>query len=117
MSELEFEKGNEELFGMVNDHATPESVAEAEKIAAEEEQKAAMEQEQDWIRKGRELMRVQRRKQNCRLICKVLTCVLVAVLFVAALLDTIWVPVTCYIGLAVCISIGSILIDRHRRGH
>ena len=108
MSEKEFEQGNEELFGVVNSHASDKSKRQAEQVVRklQEEEKASIlahekrENAKSWT------------KRICGLILRMLICTVAAGLFLAALLLPGWVPVLCFAGIAACLVVGAIVIDR-----
>lgn len=115
MSEMEHDQTTEEMFDMVNSHASDESKRQAEKVtqdlkaAANANAKAAQERELAARRKE------YRAKGICGLILRMLICTLAAALFVGALLLPNWVPVLCFGGLAVCLIVGTVVTDRFIR--
>lgn len=92
MSEKEFDQGNEELFGVVNGHATPEALQRAEAIVNPKKK-----------RKGT--------KTSVLVLC-LIVCTIVAALCIAALLLPSWVPVLCFAGIAACLIVGAVVTDR-----
>ena len=92
ISEKEFNQSNEELFEVVNAHATPEAIRRAEEIVNPKKK-----------RKGT--------KTSVLVLC-LIVCTIVAVLCVAALLLPSWVPVLCFAGIAACLIVGAIVTDR-----
>lgn len=92
MSEKEFDQGNEELFEVVNGHATPEAIRRAEEIVNPKKK-----------RKGT--------KTSVLVLC-LIVCTVVAALCIAALLIPNWVPVLCFAGLAACLIVGAVVTDR-----
>ena len=116
MSEKEFDQGNEELFGVVNAHADPEAAKAAEKIEKDLKRGSIPSATAQWEEVRRLEMRRIKRRHCMRAVCRIMACVLAAALFTGALIFDNLVPVLCYLGIAVCISILSVLIDRNTRG-
>lgn len=117
MSEKEFEQGTEELFGVVNAHASDTAKLQAELIArrAREVEEAKRKEELEQKKRDAEAEeKTARTKSAIGLIVRLLICAVAAVLFLAALLLPNWVPVLCFAGLAVCLIVGAIVIDRFR---
>ena len=96
MNEKEIDQSTEELFGVVNAHAS-DTKAQGE-LARE---KAAK-------------LKERRTKATLGLILRLLVCALAAVLFLAALLMPEWVPVLCFTGLGVCLIVGTVVVGRFR---
>lgn len=115
MSEKEHDQTTEEMFEMVNSHASDESKRQAEKVAQElkaaANASAQAEQEREMTARRKEY----RAKGICGLILRLLICTLAAALFVGALLLPSWVPVLCFSGLAVCLIVGAVTTDRFIR--
>lgn len=112
MSEMEFEQGNEELFGVVNDHATPEAAYQAEQIAQAKAKADAEAEQREWEHQMAERRRAHLAKSILGLILRLLICTAAAILFLAALLLPNWVPVLCFAGLAACLIVGAVVTDR-----
>ena len=122
MSEKEHDQTTEEMFDVVNSHASDESKRQAEKViqdlkaAANAKAQAEREREKaEQEREKAEIRRKDRTKGICGLILRMLICTLAAALFVGALLLPSWVPVLCFAGLAVCLIVGAIVTDRFIR--
>lgn len=114
MSEIEFEQGTEELFGVVNDHASDTAKLQAERIARQARE-AEFADEQKALEREMAARRKERRtKATLGLILRLLVCALAAVLFLAALLLPEWVPVLCFAGLGVCLIVGTVVVGRFR---
>lgn len=119
MSEKEHDKTTEEMFEVVNNHASLEATQRAEKIArratevAAEKEKAEAEAE---YRKQAEIIdaEIRRQKRNdvMVMIFNLIILTLAAALFVAALLLPSWVPVLCFAGIAACLIVGAVVTDR-----
>lgn len=119
MSEMEHDQRTEEMFKVVNNHASLEATHRAEKIArratevAAEKEKAEAEAE---YRKNAEKIdaEIRRQKRNdvMVMIFKLIILTLAAALFLAALLLPNWVPVLCFAGIAACLIVGTIVTDR-----
>lgn len=112
MSEMEHDQKTEEMFEVVNSHASDESKRQAEQIHRQTmeadllDAKAAKEQEKAaWKRE-------RRTRAVCGMLLRMLICTVAATLFVAALLLPSWVPVLCYAGMAVCLIIGTVVIHQ-----
>lgn len=111
MSEMEHDQKTEEMFEVVNSHASDESKRQAEQIHRQTMEadllnvKVAMAQEKAAWRRER------RTKAVCGMILRLLVCTVAAALFVAALLLPNWVPVLCFAGLAACLIIGTVVTD------
>ena len=112
MSEKEFDQGTEEMFEMVNSHASDESKRQAEKVAQELKAAANANDQADQEREMAARRKEYRAKSICSLILRMLICTLAAALFVGALLLPSWVPVLCYAGMAVCLIIGTVVIHQ-----
>lgn len=105
MSQQEFEQADDQVLSMVNDHAHPDAKKAAEKICCANPAENARAAEQ--------------RRRILWTVLQVLCCVLVAALFVAALLDPSFVMVLVNAGVLVCGMVAAILVDRsirHLRG-
>ena len=115
MSEKEFEQDNEELFNVVNGHATPEAAQQAEEIAESQKHPSTEERERfrQWMKENE---RKARRQAIVRFSIRAVLCIVAVFLFLAALLLPNWVPVLCFSGLAVCLIVGAIMTDRFVRG-
>ena len=115
MSEMEHDQKTEEMFEVVNSHASDESKRlEDQVIRKMQEEKdasaqAKKKQEQAAWRRER------RTKAVCGMILRLLICTVAAALFVAALLLPSWVPVLCCVGIGVCLIVGAIVSDRSIR--
>lgn len=92
MSEKEFEQDNEDLFEVVNDHATPEALQRAEAIINPKKKRKGV-------------------KTSALVLC-LIVCIAVAALCVAALLLPNWVPVLCFAGITACLIVGAVVTDR-----
>lgn len=114
MSKKEFDQSTEELFEVVNDHASDTAKLQAERIARQareaefaDEQKALEREKAAWRKEHRTRITIG-------LILRLLVCALAAVLFLAALLVPEWVPVLCFAGLGVCLIVGTVVVGRFR---
>lgn len=118
MSEQEFEQGTEELFGVVNTHASDTAKLQAELIARREMEVEDAKRKEELAQKkleAEEEKKTARTKTTLCLIVRLLICTLAAALFVGALLLPSWVPVLCFSGLAVCLIVGAVTTDRFIR--
>lgn len=122
MCEKEIDQGNEELFCVVNGHASPEAAKQAEAVARRAAEaaaaKAKAEAEAEYRKQAERIdaeIRRQKRNDVMAMVFKLIILTLAAALFLAALLLPSWVPVLCFGGLAVCLIVGAIVIDRFYR--
>lgn len=114
MSKQEFDQSTEELFGVVNEHASDTAKLQA-KLIARRAKEAELEKAQEELARENAAWRKERRtKATLGLIVRLLVCALAAVLFLAALLLPEWVPVLCFAGLGVCLIVGTVVVDRFR---
>lgn len=108
MSEMEHDQRTEEMFEVVNSHASDESKRQADlvakKVLAAENATAQAKQDRERTTK--------RAKTVMALILRLLICTVAAALFVAALLLPSWVPVLCCAGIGACLIVGTIVTDR-----
>lgn len=114
MSKQEFDQSTEELFEVVNEHASDTAKLQAEQIdrmLRETEQEIAQAQ---LNAKKAATLRKERTEKILGLIVRLLVCALAAVLFLAALLLPEWVPVLCFAGLGVCLIVGTVVVGRFR---
>lgn len=100
MSQQEFEQADEQVLSMVNDHAHPDAKKAAEKICCNPDANARA---------------AEQRRRILWTVLQVVCCVLVAALFVAALLDPSFVMVLVNAGVLVCGMVAAILVDRSCR--
>lgn len=114
MSEQEFEQGTEELFGVVNDHASDTAKLQAERIARRAKEAELEKAQEELARDNAAWLKKRRTKSILCLIVRLLVCALAAVLFLAALLMPEWVPVLCFTGLGVCLIVGTVEVGRFR---
>lgn len=114
MSEKEFEQGTEELFGVVNDHASDTAKLQAERIARQAREAEFAVRQAELEREKAAIRRNKRTEKVLGLILRLLVCALAAVLFLAALLMPEWVPVLCFTGLGVCLIVGTVVVGRFR---
>lgn len=117
MSEQEFEQGTEELFGVVNAHASDTAKLQAELIARRAMEAEDAKRKEELAQKKLDAEAEEKTARNkgiIGLIVRLLVCALAAVLFLAALLLPEWVPVLCFAGLGVCLIVGTVVVDRFR---
>lgn len=111
MSEMEHDQKTEEMFEVVNSHASDESKRLEDqvikKMQEEKDASAQAKKDQEKVAWRRE----RRIKAVCGMILRLLVCTVAAALFVAALLLPNWVPVLCFAGLAACLIIGTVVTD------
>lgn len=108
MSEKEHDQKTEEMFDVVNSHATQEARRQAERVT--EQMKTA---EDVSARTAREHQAaVLRAKRIFGLAMRMLICIVSAGMFLAALVIPDWVPVLCIAGIAICLIAGTVAIDR-----
>ena len=112
MSEMEHDQKTEEMFEVVNSHASNESKRlEGQVIKKMQEEKDASAQAKKDQEKAA-WRRERRIKAVCGMIICLLVCTISAALFVAALLLPNWVPVLCFAGIAACLIIGTVVTER-----
>ena len=111
MSEMEHDQKTEEMFEVVNSHASDESKRQADMVA---KKILAAENASAQARQDRERT-TKRAKTVMALILRLLSCTIVAALCVAALLLPNWVPVLCCAGIGACLIVGAIVSDRSIR--
>ena len=112
MSEMEHDQKTEEMFEVVNSHASDESRRLEDQVIKkmQEEKDASAQAKKDQEKAA--WRRERRIKAVCSMIIRLLVCAISAALFVAALLLPSWVPVLCFVGIGVCSIIGSVVTDR-----
>ena len=106
MSEMEHDQKTEEMFEVVNSHASNES----KRMEMQEEKDASAQAKKDQEKAA--WRRERRIKAVCGMIIRLLVCTISAALFVAALLIPNWVPVLCFAGIAACLIIGTVVTER-----
>lgn len=114
MSEQEFEQGTEDLFGVVNAHASDTAKLQAELIARRAREAELEKAQAELVRDNAAWLKKHRTKAILGLIVRLLVCALAAVLFLAALLLPEWVPVLCFTGLGVCLIVGTVVVSDFR---
>ena len=113
MSQQELERGDQEVMGIVNEHAHPDAAAAAMKIERKQKEKSEKAMDAEWQAECGQTV------QNRRIlwtIVQVLSCVLVAALFVAALLDPAFVVHLVNVGVLACGITAALIVDRWLRG-
>ena len=109
MSQQEFEQADNEVIEMVENHAHPEAVAAAEEIL-KGETRCTDNAEGCCCRN--QITEAELRRQILWTAIQVLACVLVAALFVAALLDSAFVVFLANLGVLICGMRAAVLVDR-----
>ena len=94
MSEKEFDQKDNEVFQMVNGKR-PDS--QIDKLAIKKQTNAESCREVLWM------------------VLKVFICSLIATMFLMAMLEPTWVPVLSYLGMAVCLIVATVTVDRYVR--
>lgn len=97
MSQQEFDQADQQVIGMVEKHAHPEAKKAAQFIVGSMNAKNGA---------------AEQRRQMLWTVIQVLCCILVAVLFVAALMDPSFVTFLVNMGVLVCGMAAAVLIDR-----
>ena len=118
MSQQELERGDQEVMDVVNGHSHPNAQAAAEKIQSQQQKKGTIGAvERAMIAQWQEER--EQTVQNRRIlwtIVQVLSCVLVAALFVAALMDPGFVVHLVNVGVLACGITAALIVDRWLRG-
>lgn len=117
MSQQELEHGDQEVMGIVNEHAHPDAAAAAENIKSQQRKKGTFGNVEkvriaQWQQEEREAMRC---RQMLWTVIQVLSCILVAALFVVALMEPGFVVHLVNVGVLACGIVAAVLIDRKVR--
>ena len=114
MSQQEFDQADQQVIGIVEGHAHPDAKKKAAEICKGEQKTmeiatspAAPRNDSTANAKAAEL-----RREILLTAIQVLSCILVAALFVAALMDASFVTFLVNIGVLVCGMVAAILVDR-----
>lgn len=94
MSEKEFEQKDNEVFNVVNGKR---SDSQTDKYSTKKNVKVESCREILWM------------------VLKLLICSLIATMFLVAMLEPAWVPVLSYAGMAVCLIVATVTVDRYIR--
>lgn len=108
MSQQEFEQADREVIAVVENHAHPDAKEAAARIL-QGEQKLTMPDRNDSTANAKA---AELRRGILLTTIQVLSCVLVAALFVAALIDPSIVMFLVNVGVLVCGMVAAVLIDR-----
>lgn len=108
MSQQEFEQADRDVIAVVENHAHPDAKKAAAKIL-QGEQMLTMPDRNDSTANAKA---AELRRGILLTAIQVLSCVLVAVLFVAALIDSSIVVFLVNVGVLVCGMVAAILVDR-----
>lgn len=111
MSQQELEHGDQQVMGMVNGHSHPEAAAAAEKIVAAAQDPAVHTANKRAGGTGDTVV-AELRRQILYTTIQVLSCILAALLFVAALMDPAFLIHLANVGVLICGMWAAVLIDR-----
>lgn len=124
MSQKELEQGDKEVMAVVNDHSHPDAAATAEGICREQQERTDERKiyvppvagpDKDGRTDRAAAQAAECRRRILLTAIKVMVCVLIGCLFVAAMVDPGFVVHLVNIGVLVCGCVAAVIVDRFVR--